>query len=177
MRTSRATVVLVIAFGALLVGCGDDAEGAAPDWAEASVSIGDGQYQVDDVVLALAYGEDGFFNLSGSPVEHPEEDCVIGLSGGMNLYGDIPPVAEVAELVGQQLIVEFSGDGDDANLCFVGTEGLLGAEAAALTIHSVAGDRAEFTMTGRFLRYDEEGNSTPVDASAKGAARIADADV
>jgi hypothetical protein len=51
-----------------------------------------------------------------------------------------------------------------------------GADAAALTIHSVEGDRAEFTMNGRFLRYDEEGKSTPVDASAKGAARIGAAD-
>lgn len=174
MRTSTVTAGLVIALGALLAGCGSDE--AAPDWAEASVTIEEDEYRVDDVVLALAYGEDGFFNLSGSPVEDPDEDCVPGLSGGMNLYGDIPPVTDVEELVGQQLLIEFTGDGDDANLCFVGTDGLLGADAAALTIHSVEGDRAEFTMNGRFLRYDEEGNSTPVDASAKGAARIGAAD-
>lgn len=176
MRTKRARVLtLGMACGAALVGCSDSessGDGSAPDWAVASATIEGQTYGVRDVVLTLEVGDGQYFNLSGTPTEQPDEDCVIGLSGGMNLYGDIPPVGGAAELVGQSLPVEFSGDGDDANLCFVGTNGLLGAEAATLTIDAVDGERARFTMSGQFQRYDEEGNPTPVQASASGTALV-----
>ena len=168
-------LTLGLGLGVALVGCTDSEssdDGSAPDWAVASAIVDGQTYGVRDVVLTLEVGEGQYFNLSGTPSERPDEDCVIGLSGGMNLYGDIPPIGGAAELVGQALPVEFSGDGDDANLCFVGTNGLLGAEAVTLTIDAVDGDRATFTMSGQFQRYDEEGNATPVQASASGTALV-----
>lgn len=183
MGTSRSAAVIVVAIvlGALPAGCslvdgGGEDTGAAPDWAVAAVVVDGATHGVEDVVLALELGDEGYFNLSGTPSEHPDEDCVPGLGGGMNLYGDIPLVAGPEELVGQPLAVEFSGDGDDANFCFVGSNGLLGAETASLTINSVVDDRAEFTMSGSFQRYDEAGNAVPAQAEASGTARISSAD-
>ena len=63
-----------------------------------------------------------------------------------------------ADLAGQRLRVDFTGDGDDANLCFVGMNGLAGAEEAWVTIDSVKGDRVSFTMSGTFTIYDENGD-------------------
>ncbi len=77
------------------------------------------------------------------------------------------------DLPGKRLRVEFSGDGDDANLCFLGMNGLMGAESAWVTIDAVDGDRIEFTMAGLFRLYDGDGGSGRVSrASARGSVQL-----
>src|SRR5262245_6517050 len=68
-------------------------------------------YEVKDVEMTIALGEDPYFQLGGDPVAHEREDCVPGLSGGLGLYGDLPSsVREPVDLVGQRLRVDFTGD-------------------------------------------------------------------
>jgi hypothetical protein len=106
---------------------------------------------------------------------HPEDDCLPGLGGGMALYGDLPfEVTTRADLAGRELPFEFSGDGDDFNLCFVGSQGLLGVEQGTVKFAAVEGDRVTFSFSGRFVRYDGEGgeSATPVSASGSGTAEV-----
>ena len=80
---------------------------------------------------------------------------------------------EPQDLAGKRLQVEFSGDGDDANLCFLGMDGLLGAKDAWLTFDSVDGDRVAFTMSGSFDFYDGDGGmGSARQATARGDAQI-----
>ena len=74
------------------------------------------------------------------------------------------------DLVGKRLRVDFSGDGDDANFCFVGMNGLAGAEEAWVTIDSVNENRVTFSMTGTFKVYDDKGAGPITSATAKGTA-------
>lgn len=130
-------------------------------------------YEVKDVEMTIALGEDPYFQLGGDPVAHEREDCVPGLSGGLGLYGDLPSsVREPVDLVGQRLRVDFTGDGDEANFCFVGMGGLAGAEEAWVTIDAIEGDRASFSMTGTFKIYDENGEGPVKTATASGTAVV-----
>jgi hypothetical protein len=159
---------------ALLVLAGCAGQGGSGGGAGRAHLLLDGaSYGVRDVALTLETGEEPWFRLDGEPVEHAEEDCVPGLSGGLGLYGDLPSsVREAADLVGQRMKVDFSGDGDDANFCFVGMGGLAGAEDAWVTIESVDGEQIRFTMTGTFKIYDENGAGPVKTASASGTALL-----
>lgn len=77
---------------------------------------------------------------------------------------------EAADLAGRRLEIDFSGDGDDANLCFVGMGGLAGAEEAWVTIDSLNGDRVAFSVTGTFRIYDENGEGPVKSANGSGIA-------
>lgn len=154
--------------------CARTAESTPGRWATGTVTIDGSEFEVRNVSMEVSFEADGYYSISGDPASRSEEDCVPGLSAGMALYGSLPASVHGPEdLIGQRLPVEFSGDGDDANLCFVGLEGLLGAEEAFVTIDSVAGGRAEFRMSGSFQMYDEEGGVSRRQASARGTAQIA----
>jgi len=157
----RGSILIgAIGFALLLAaGCGGSDEAAG--WTRAEATIDGATYPVDDVSMEMEFGEGGYYNISGTSRDD-EEDCVPGLGSGMMLYGPLPASAtSTADLIGARMPLEFSGDGDDANLCFVGTEGLLGASDAWVTIRSVLDDRVEFEMSGEFVLYDGEGGSSP----------------
>ena len=115
-------------------------------------------------------GDGGYFRIEGDDAAHPDEDCLPGLGGGLALYGDLPSdVTSVADLAGRELPFEFSGDGDDFNLCFVGSNGLLGVENGTVRFTAVDGKTVSFSFTGDFIRYDGEGGESPGTISASGA--------
>ena len=98
-----------------------------------------------------------------------------GLGGGLALYGDLPAdVRTVSDLAGREIPFEFSGDGDDFNLCFVGSSGLLGVERGTVRFASVDGTSVTFAFTGDFVRYDGEGGESvgTISASGSGTARL-----
>lgn len=165
-------LVIVLAAG-LTAGCSGTraTSHGSGGQAEAQVSVDGKTYLLRDVSLTLETGDDPWFRIDGEPIAHAEEDCVTGLSGGMGLYGDLPSsVRELADLLGRKLRVDFSGDGDDANFCFVGLGGLAGAEEAWVTITAVDGERVTFAMSGTFRIYDEKGDGPVKRASAEGQA-------
>jgi hypothetical protein len=170
-RGTLAWCVLGLAV-ATIVSCAGGAEDRSESWATGEVTIDGERYPVLDVALEFEAGDDGYYAIHAEPLSK-NEDCVPGLGSGMSLYGSIPPSVKSAEdLAGRRLPVEFSGDGDDANLCFVGTDGLLGAREAWVTIEAVDGDRARFSMSGEFERYDDGELITTHLASARGTAQI-----
>jgi hypothetical protein len=71
---------------------------------------------------------------------------------------------------GNELPFEFSGDGDDANLCFVESNGLFGVKAGTVRFTSVDGNKVTFAFSGSFSIYDGQGgeSAAPVDASGTG---------
>jgi len=170
MSRARVGVVgLVLAVGA--VGCGGDS-GNRPSGGLASVTIADQRYPVGDVLFTYVLGEGGYFRFEGSDAAHPEEDCLPGLGGGLALYGDMPAdVESVADLAGRELPFEFSGDGDDFNLCFVGSNGLLGVEEGTVTVRAVDGDEVTFSFTGGFVTYDGAGGESTTLTRASGAGK------
>jgi hypothetical protein len=142
---------------------------------QASVTIGDKTFTVSNVSLTYSVGDEGHFRLEGDDAAHPNQDCLPGLGGGLALYGELPEgTTSIAQLSGKELPFEFSGDGDDFNLCFVGSNGLLGVEQGTVRF-SVNGTRATFTFSGRFTTYDGEGgeSASTVNASGSGSASIA----
>jgi hypothetical protein len=100
------------------------------------------------------------------------DDCLPGLGGGLALYGELPAgVKTVADLNGRELPFEFTGDGDDFNLCFVGSNGLLGVDTGTVTFSGVDGSSVTFSFAGTFDRFDGEGGeSGNVRASGSGTA-------
>jgi hypothetical protein len=92
------------------------------------------------------------------------------------LYGDLPPTYErPADLLGRELPFEFSGDGDDFNLCFVGSNGLLGVERGTVRFSAADDKTVTFAFTGDFVRYDGEGGESPGGtASGSGTARVSE---
>ena len=103
------------------LGCGGGGDGGGGESAgsgagasgsgSASVTIEGTTYAVSDVVLELEPGEGGYYSIEGRDAAHPDQDCLEGLSGGMGLYGDVPvQVSSLADLPGQRLAIEFSGD-------------------------------------------------------------------
>ena len=169
----RYTGVAILALALLAAGCSGSGPARTASGGTARVSLGAADYDVRDVSILIEPGEDAWFRIDGEPVASPHEDCVPGLGGGLGLYGDLPAsVQTAADLAGKRLKVDFSGDGDDANFCFVGMNGLAGAEEAWITIDSVSGDRVTFSMSGTFKIYDENGDGPVREARAFGTAIV-----
>ena len=170
MRFANATV-LTVALAALVAACSGSAPSGSGPGGFARVSLDGASYEVRDVTISIEPGEDAWFRIEGEPAARPDEDCVPGLGGGLGLYGDLPAsVRGTSDLAGRRLKIDFTGDGDDANFCFVGMGGLAGAEEAWITIDSVDGDRIAFSMTGTFRIYDENGDGPTKEAHASGVA-------
>lgn len=168
-----ARAAFLLALPMLGAACSRPSHTAGGEGGQARVVLDGATYEVRGVAMTIALGEDAWFHIDGDPVAHASEDCVPGLSGGLGLYGDLPSsVRDPAELVGKRLRVDFSGDGDDANFCFVGMRGLAGAEEAWVTIDAIEGDRVTFSMTGTFKIYDENGEGPVRTATASGTAVI-----
>jgi hypothetical protein len=163
----------VIAMFATLLTGGCSGSGAVDSGAggSARVAVAGETYEVKDVAMTFRTGEDAWFRIEGEPAKGAGQDCVPGLGAGLGLYGDLPgSVTAPSDLAGQRLRVDFTGDGDDANFCFVGMGGLAGAEEAWITIQSVSGNRVAFSMTGTFKIYDENGEGPVRLATASGTA-------
>lgn len=136
----------------------------------AKVTIADKTFDVSKVEITFETGEGGYFRIDGDDAANPDKDCVPGLSGGLALYGDIPAsVTSLADLSGKELPFEFSGDGDDANLCFVGTNGLLGVNTGTVNFAAVDGSKVTFSFAGSFTVYDGEGGESPTPVTATGS--------
>ena len=160
-----------VALTLLAAGCAGSGTGEAGTAGKASVSLDGATYAVHEVSFELGGDDTPWFRIDGAPAVNDAEDCVPGLGGGFGFYGDLPPgVRKPADLPGKRLKVEFSGDGDDANFCFVGMDGLAGAEDAWVTIDAVDGDRVRFSMDGTFKIYDGNGNGPVKRATATGTA-------
>ena len=137
---------------------------------EGTLTIADKTFKVNKVQLSLETGEDGYFRIEGDDAARPDEDCLPGLSSGLALYGDLPDgVTSVADLNGRELPFEFSGDGDDRNLCFPGTNGLLGVERGTVRFTAVDAAKVSFTFSGSFAVYDGSGGRSPTLVSASGS--------
>ena len=140
---------------------------------QATVSITGKTFAVSDVKLTYEPGDNAHFRIEGSDAAHADDDCLTGLSGGMALYGDLPDgVESLADLSGREMPFEFSGDGDDFNLCFVGSDGLLGVEDGTVRFGTANGSTIPFTFSGRFEVFGGEGGTshTGVNASGSGTA-------
>lgn len=103
----RGTVGLML--GVMLAGgcsvSGDD----SVDGGTAQVTVGDQTFDVDRVILSYEFGEDGYFRLEGNDADHPDQDCLPGLDGGLALYGDMPAGATSLEDIAdmdRDLVVE-----------------------------------------------------------------------
>jgi hypothetical protein len=141
----------------------------------ATVTIAGKTFAVSHVKLTYAVGDDGYFRVEGDDAAHPDQDCLTGLAGGLALYGDLPAsITSAADLAGKELPFEFTGDGDDANLCFVGSNGLLGVEEGTVRFTAVEGTKVSFSFSGSFVIYDGEGGESPsaVPASGSGIAHV-----
>lgn len=175
MRRSVSASLLGFALaGVTACGSGATATGSASGSGKAAVTIGEKTFAVNNVMFTHATGDDGYFRIEGDDAAHPNEDCLPGLGGGIALYGDLPSnVTSVAQLSGKELPFEFSGDGDDFNLCFVGSNGLLGVQQGTVRF-TVNGDQLAFTFSGRFMTYDGQGgeSSSAITASGSGTTSI-----
>ena len=141
----------------------------------ARVTIAGQTYTVSNLKLTLDTTDGGFFRIDGDDAAHPDEDCLPGLGGGLALYGDVPSgLASVADLAGRELPFEFSGDGDDANLCFVGSNGLLGVDTGTVRFGEVSGSTVAFSFSGSFTKYDGNGgeDSAKIHATGEGIAHL-----
>ena len=142
----------------------------------ATVTIAGKAFNVSNVEMSFEPGEDGYFKIGGDDAANPDKDCVPGLAGGLSLYGGVPStITSLEDFAGKELPFEFTGDGDDANLCFIGSNGLLGVEAGTVQFTAVAGDKVTFTFSGSFKVYDGQGgeSAAAIDASGSGTARAA----
>jgi len=138
----------------------------------ASVTIEGTRFEVGDVHLVYETGTDGYFRIAGDDAAHQQEDCLPGLAGGIALYGDWPPDATTpADLAGRELPFEFSGDGDDFNLCLVGSNGLLGVENGTVRFTAADENTVSFSFTGDFIRYDGKGGESTGTITASGAGK------
>ena len=148
------------------------APGNTGDRGVAKAVIADKTFDVSNVEFEFetGAGDDGYFRIDGDDAANPGKDCLPGLSGGLALYGDLPAtVTSLADLSGRELPFEFSGDGDDANLCFVGSNGLLGVDTGTVRFVSVEGSKVTFSFTGTFTVYDGEGGESPTPITASGS--------
>jgi hypothetical protein len=152
----------------LALGCTGGRAGG--EGGNATATIEGRTFDVSNVRLSYEFGEDGYFRIEGDDAAHPGEDCLPGLGGGLALYGDMPEeVASIADLDGWELPFEFTGDGDDFNLCFVGSNGLLGVENGTVHFTAVDDTTVTFSFSGAFVIYDGEGGREPLEASATGS--------
>jgi len=162
---------VAVAIVSISAGCGSNQGGG-----DARVMLSGQTYAVSNVNFTYEIGDDGYFRIEGDDAAHPEEDCLPGLSSGLALYGDLPStITSLADLFGKELPFEFTGDGDDANVCFVGSNGLLGVETGTVRFGKVDGTKVEFSFSGNFTVYDGEGGqaASKVVATGDGVARIA----
>jgi hypothetical protein len=161
-----------ILFTLLAIACGEtvDTKGGG---GTAHVTIAGQTFDVSNVTLSYDFGEDGYFRVEGADAAHPDQDCLPGLESGVKLYGELPAtITTLSDLKGRELPIEFTGDGDDANLCFVGSNGLLGVDAGMLRFTAVDGENTSFSFSGDFIVYDGKGGeSTAIPASGSGTAR------
>lgn len=172
MRTTIAPL-LGLMLTTFTSGCGQTPE--PEGGGTASVLIGDSTFKSGNVIFTYAIGEDAYFRIEGDDAAHPREDCVPGLAGVLALYGELPAdISSLSDLNGRELPFEFSGDGDDANLCFVGSNGLLGVERGTVQFTAVEGTSVTFSFSGTFTIYDGEGGQAPtaISASGQGVARV-----
>jgi hypothetical protein len=168
MVKSLASCVAILTVW-MISACGS-APGMTGGGGAAKVSIADRTFDVSNVEISFEAGEGGYFRIDGDDAANPGKDCVPGLSGGLALYGDIPAtVTSLADLSGKELPFEFSGDGDDANLCFVGTNGLLGVNTGTVNFAAVDGGKVTFAFHGTFTVYDGEGGESPAPVTASGS--------
>lgn len=157
-----------LAVGLIAGGCGGGVGSAGRG--TATVTIAGRTFSVNNIEITVETGADGYFRIDGDDAANPDQDCVPGLTGGLALYGDIPSnVTSLAGLAGQELPFEFSGDGDDANLCFVGSNGFLGVETGTVRFTGVEGATVTFTFSGSFAVYDGQGGQLPSEISASGS--------
>jgi hypothetical protein len=167
----QSLAVSSIFLGLLAASCSGSGAVGSASGGTARVALDGATYELRDVGMTMEFGEDAWFRIDGEPVKGGHEDCVPGLGGGLGLYGDLPATVHAADdLVGKRLRVDFSGDGDDANFCFVGMGGLAGAEDAWITIQSIKGRQVTFSMSGTFKIYDENGDGPIKSATATGTA-------
>lgn len=170
---SRKVAILAVAFAGMAAACSGSGPSSSAPGGTARVSLDGETYALRDVSIMIAPGEDAWFRIDGEPAENTGRDCVPGLGGGLGLYGDLPAgVRAATDLAGKRLRIDFSGDGDDANFCFVGMGGLAGAEEAWVTIESADDDRVTFSMSGTFKIYDERGEGPVKEATASGTAIV-----
>ena len=167
----HATMLLATTTAMLLSACSGSSTDGSGKAGSANVSVNGTTYKVGAVTMTIETGEDGWFRIDGEPVPNSEQECVPGLDAGLSLYGDLPSsVHKPLDLIGKRLRVDFTGDGDDANFCFTGMNGLAGAEEAWVSFDSVSGNRVTFSMQGSFKIYDERGDGAVTSASASGTA-------
>lgn len=167
--------VLVSALAVGSTGCAGGSASPA-EGGTASASIDGRTFQVGKVHLTVST-DPAYFRIEGDDAAHPGQDCLPGLGGGLALYGDLPAGATSAsDLAGRELPFEFSGDGDDFNLCFVGSDGLLGVQRGTVRFETVQRGTVAFSFSGDFVRYDGEGGESPgaVRATGSGTARVSE---
>jgi hypothetical protein len=156
----------------LAAGCGGPGGASG---GTATVMVADKSFESGNVTFAFEAGDDGYFRIEGDDGADPHRDCLPGLGGGLALYGDLPSdVTSIADLAGRELPFEFSGDGDDFNLCFVGTDGLLGVDRGTVRFTAADETKVTFSFSGTFTLYDGRGEKeTPgVTASGGGVAHV-----
>ena len=171
----KSSLVLGLLATLPLAGACGGATGEEKPGSRATVAIEGTTYAVSDVKFAYHPGEPGYFRIEGDDARHVDEDCLPGVSSGLALYGDLPSgVNSPVELSEKEVSFEFSGDGDDHNLCFVGSKGLFGVEKGTVKFGRVYGGAIAFTFSGDFKRYDGEGgeSESTVHASGSGTATI-----
>ena len=166
-RTLKPLVGATLAAAALACGAGPALEEPG---GEGTVTIGDKTFKVNKLQLFYQPGESGYFRIEWDAAEKPDEDCLPGLPSGLAIYGDLPDgIASLADLNGRELPFEFSGDGDDRNLCFVGTNGLLGVEHGTVRFTVDDSKRVSFSFSGSFAVYDGAGERSAAEVTASGS--------
>ena len=103
---------------------------------------------------------DDVFQLHGTEPDVP--DSCYTPTAGVFFYGDVPE-GGVAALAGQRIPVEFSGDGDDAEVGLCSKNAFWGARPGSYVEFSQASDTS-FTATfgGTFDRYDTDSGEQAV---------------
>lgn len=174
MVKSLARTFIPVLVASLAACASQDSPSSATGGGSATVLISGTTFAVDDVELTFQPNADGFFRIEGNDAAD-KGDCLPGLPGGLALYGDLPDTtSSLQDLNGKELPFEFSGDGDDANLCFAGSNGLLGVETGTVKFTSVDAGKVTFSFSGRFKLYDGQGGESEalIDASGSGTAHV-----
>ena len=81
---------VALALTVLAAACSQSGPEPAVPGGQARAVIAGKTFEVSNVTLSFAFGEDGYFRIEGDDAAHPDADCVPGLSGGLALYGEMP---------------------------------------------------------------------------------------